>query len=96
LNGNVSQWDTSHLTNLDEALRESVFAGDMSKWDASAVKTIVSICECTQLFCSDLSSWDVGAVKDMPFTFKGSVYAGTSPPGRRPRGPTWAICSKGA
>ena len=62
-NGDISGWDTSHVTNMegmffwDRSLNRS-----LSSWDTSNVTNMKQMFFDATIFNSDLSSWDVGKV----------------------------------
>ena len=57
--------DTSKITDMDFLFyNHTNFDGDISMWDVSNVKTMVSMFE----YCSfdgDISKWDISSVEDM-------------------------------
>ena len=42
-NGDISQWDVSHVTSMDSMFKNSKFNGDISMWDTSNVKDMYSM-----------------------------------------------------
>jgi hypothetical protein len=62
--GDLSQWDTSSVTNMSGMFYASFFAGDISTWDVTSV-TNMSQMFAGAAFNGDLSSWNVSAVGSM-------------------------------
>ena len=74
-NGDISQWDVSNVTNMNNMFGYSKFNGDISKWDVSSV-TNMSHMFYVSAFTgknSDISDWDVSNVKDMSCMFTNSL-----------------------
>jgi surface protein len=61
----INQWDTSSVTTMANAFRNSDFQGDLSSWDTSSVISMGSMFLNASNFNSDLSSWEVGNVTNM-------------------------------
>mgnify|MGYP000163751997 CR=1 FL=1 len=74
-NGDISQWDTSNVTNMRYMFWSSKFNGDISKWNTSNVLSLGwTFSECA--FNGDISRWDVSNVRDMRFMFYNSYFNG--------------------
>ena len=74
-NGDISQWDVSHVTNMDSMFIRSKFNGDISKWDVSRVENMSAMFAHSK-FNKDISKWDVSSVNDMSFMFLDSPFKG--------------------
>jgi surface protein len=48
------------------------FNGNISKWDVSSVKNMISMFECAEKFNQPLNNWDVSNVEDMDYMFSGA------------------------
>ena len=59
--GDISNWDVSHVTNMARMFAESQFNGDISRWDVSRVEDMTGMFNSSR-FKGDISSWDVGNV----------------------------------
>jgi hypothetical protein len=77
-NGDISQWDVSHVTNMEDMFYRSEFNGDISHWNVSKVVTMEGmfydsnfnrdISQCYDSnFNRDISQWDVSNVKNMEY-----------------------------
>ena len=75
-NGDISQWDVSHVTNMREMFNKSAFNGDISKWDVSNVTDMFGMFKYNYRFNGDISNWDVSNVKDMSWMFVESIFNG--------------------
>ena len=63
---NVSKWDTSNVTKMNNTFRENtVFNQDLSKWNTSNVTDMVGMFWLANAFNSNISSWDTSKVTDM-------------------------------
>lgn len=71
--GNICQWDTSNITDMDNMLRAPIFNQDIGSWDVSNVKTIASMFRDAAAFNQDISDWDISSVEDMSFLFYGTI-----------------------
>lgn len=71
--GDLSEWDVSHVTNMDFMFRTEVFMNcDLSKWNVSKVKSMRGMFQFCEQFNCDLSNWNVSNVKDMSLMFQGA------------------------
>ena len=73
LNGDLSRWDTSKVTNMENMfsgfLGAHAFNGDLSRWDTSNVTTMECMFFDTHAFNGDLSRWDTSNVTTMKSMF---------------------------
>ena len=70
LNGVLSKWDVSSVTNRDCMLSNvELFNEDLSKWDVSSVTDMNSMFSNAKAFNCDLSKWDVSHVQNMEHMF---------------------------
>lgn len=67
-NGDISKWDVSHVTDMNDMFYRSKFNGDISNWDVSKVEDMGSMF-CDASFNGDISKWDVSSVKNMEYMF---------------------------
>ncbi len=68
---------TTAVTNMAEVFFSSVFNGDISGWDTSAVTSMYRMFNEALLFNGDISGWDVSSVTNMRFMFRyASVFTG--------------------
>ncbi len=74
-NGDISKWDVSNVTTMNEMFRYSQFTGDISKWDVSSVTKMAYMFHQSQ-FDGDISDWDVSNVTIMQSTFEESQFTG--------------------
>ena len=63
--GDISKWDVSNVTNMEEMFIYSDFNEDISKWDVSNVTDMNNMFYNAKNFNGDLSKWDVSNVKNM-------------------------------
>jgi len=73
--GNISEWNVSNVTDMEEMFGSTNFNGDLSKWDVSSVTNMESMFEFS-LFNGDISNWDVSNVTDMSHMFMESRFNG--------------------
>ena len=66
----ISEWNTSNVTNMDSMFSLTNFNQDISNWDTSNVTNMDSMFYCCKFFNSDLSKWNVSRVKDMKYLFQ--------------------------
>ena len=65
-NGDVSQWNTSQVTNMSFMFSETEsFNGDVSRWSISQVTDMSFMFNEASAFNSDLSNWNTSRVTDM-------------------------------
>ena len=70
-NGDVSDWNTSNITNMAYAFRDCAkFNQDISSWDTSKVLSMKKMFYGASIFNQDISSWDTSNVTDMSYMFK--------------------------
>jgi len=67
-NGDISHWDVSQITTMEEMFYKSKFNGDISGWDVSKVENMHSMF-CDADFNGEISGWNVSNVKDMGYMF---------------------------
>lgn len=61
--------DTSRVTNMKLAFRDSHFNGDISQWDVSNVTDMYGMFFRAIYFNQPLGSWDISKVKNIAFMF---------------------------
>jgi hypothetical protein len=77
--GHISQWDVSHVTNMDELFRwkdgfnADISAWDVSAWDVSNVTTMHSMFTDAWSFNQPMGAWDVSKVEGMQYMFCGAT-----------------------
>ena len=71
LDGNISSWDVSKVTDLSYAFNNArSFNGDISKWNTANVTKMKAMFEgYSQTFNGDISKWNTSAVTDMERMF---------------------------
>ena len=74
-NGDISQWNTSSVTNMGNMFSSSTFNQDISDWDVSSVTNMRGMFS-DSTFSGDISQWDVSSVTDMREMFLGSSFNG--------------------
>ncbi len=65
----ISEWDTSNVTDMDSMFSLTNFNQDISNWDTSNVTNMDSMFYCCKSFNSDISKWDVSKVTNMDSMF---------------------------
>ena len=70
--GDVSAWDTSSATDLNNAFRVSTFNGDISNWNTTSVTTMRYAFYGNTVFNQNLI-WNVAKVKWMNYAFNGAT-----------------------
>ena len=73
-NGDISQWDVSHVTNMSWMFCNSVFNRDISEWDVSGVTNMCGMFADNDDFNQDISKWDVSHVTNMFGMFQGTIF----------------------
>ena len=73
INGSISNWDVSRITDMNYMFRGSEINPDISKWDVSNVKDM-SWMFANSEFNQDISNWNVSNVKDMTWMFFNSKF----------------------
>ena len=61
--------DVSLIEDMTGLFWESIFNGDISKWDVSNVTNMARMFYDCELFNKDISSWDVSNVTNMKYMF---------------------------
>ena len=57
-NGNISNWDTSRVTNMNNMFRgAAAFAGDISNWNISSATSMIATFKDATSFNHDLCVW---------------------------------------
>ena len=74
-NGDISQWDTSNVTNMSRMFRNSSFNGDLSKWNIGQVMDMTAMFQSSP-FNGNISNWDVSRVTDMYRMFDNCSFNG--------------------
>jgi surface protein len=67
-NQDLSSWDVSSVTNMDNMFMNSSFDQDIGSWDVSSVKNMYAMFYATP-FNQDIRDWDVSSVTNMDFLF---------------------------
>ena len=77
-NGDISEWDVSHVTNMECMFFGSYFNGDISNWDVSNVTNMTNMFSFSEFTGKngDISEWDVSNVKYMFGIFGNSKFDG--------------------
>ena len=74
VNGDISSWDVSNVTDMSRMFYDSQFNGNISSWDSN-VTDMDDMFNNSQ-FNGDISNWDVSNVERMNKMFKGSQFNG--------------------
>jgi surface protein len=74
-NGDISEWDTSNVINMEYMFSYTIFDGDISEWDVSNVVDMEGMFYISE-FNGDISKWDVSNVENMQYMFAKSVFCG--------------------
>ena len=74
-NGNISEWNTSNVRNMNGMFRGSEFNGDISKWNVSNVRVMMNAFRQSK-FNGDISEWDVSNVLFARNIFRDSDFTG--------------------
>jgi len=72
-NGDMSQWDTSHVTDMRYAFQNSSYNRDISSWDTSSVETMKYSFSGSK-FNKPIENWDVSNVTNMEGMFYKSYF----------------------
>ena len=69
-NGDISKWDVSKVTNMEDMFRGATsFNGDISEWKVTQVTNMFSMFNGATSFDQDISEWKVGNVISMEYMF---------------------------
>jgi len=71
-NNDISDWNVSNVTNMENMFWHSEFNPDISKWDTPNV-TNMSFMFVKSKFNQYISNWDVSRVVNMCSVFYGSI-----------------------
>ena len=69
LNGPISEWDVTQVTDMTRMFHMIGFNYDLSKWDVSRVSNMAAMFAYARAFNQDLSKWDVSHVTNMVMMF---------------------------
>lgn len=75
VNGDISNWDVSNVTDMSGMFQGTLFNGDISNWDVSKVYQM-NCMFCLSQFNGDVSNWDVSSVTYMDNMFNSSQFNG--------------------
>jgi len=68
--GNISDWNTSCVTNMSELFKDyTAFNDDISQWDVSNVTNMQGVFNNASSFNQPIADWNVSNVTDMRLTF---------------------------
>ena len=67
----ISKWDVSSVTNMENMFYESQFNQPIGNWNVSSVTNMRAMFTGT-VFNQDISEWDVSSVNDMDYMFIGA------------------------
>lgn len=74
-NGDISQWDTSNVTNMVYMFLECHFNGDISRWNTSKVENMFGMFKRSS-FNGDISKWNISNVWNTGEMFMNSQFNG--------------------
>ncbi len=69
-NGNITQWNTSNVTNMQALFQESAFNKNIGDWDVSKVTNMSSMFNRARAFNKDIGDWDTRKVTNMDLMFR--------------------------
>ena len=72
-NYDISNWDTSKVTHMNEMFRSTSFNQDIGSWDVSNVVKMEYMFKDVTSFNQDISSWSTGSLTDARFMFDGAT-----------------------
>ena len=72
--GDITGWDTSCITSMDDTFRESDFNQDISGWNTSSVTSMVTMFYLNSAFNQPIGSWDVSHVASMSGMLTGCPF----------------------
>ena len=72
-NQNISSWDVSSVTNMDNMFATSVFNQPIGSWNVSGVTNMDNMFN-SAAFNQDIGSWNVSSVTNMDSMFYNSVF----------------------
>jgi surface protein len=72
-NGNISNWNTSKVTNMSNIFAKSQFTKDISQWDVSKVTNMKQMFKSSK-FNGDISQWNMSNVVDVDSMFEESEF----------------------
>ena len=67
--GNFNWIDTSIITDMEDLFEDSIFNGDISRWDVSNVENMNTMFHNAYLFNQNISNWDVSNVRTANYMF---------------------------
>ena len=76
--GDITGWDTSCITNMQNTFKDSDFNQDIGAWNTSSVLSMANMFEENYDFNQDIGDWDTSSVTDMEGMFKGEMFTPTA------------------
>ena len=73
LDVDISRWDVSYVTDMDNMFAYKKFNGDISKWDVSSVRNMVCMFD-TCSFNNDISGWNIRSLRNCQYMFADSKF----------------------
>ena len=73
VNGDISHWDVSNVTDMGFMFKNSSFNGDISNWDVSSVTNMYQMFT-ESSFNKDIGDWDTSKVTNMGYMFFNSPF----------------------
>jgi surface protein len=73
-NGDISHWDTSAVTNMDDLFRSTPFNQNIGAWNTAAVTSMQRVFMDARAFNQDIGSWDTSAVTNMHSLFRDTSF----------------------
>lgn len=72
-NGDINNWNTSNVTNIEGMFSYATFNKPLSSWDTSNVTNMNSVFFEATAFNQNINSWDTSSVTDMNSMFYGAT-----------------------
>lgn len=71
---NLKYWNTSNVTNMQQAFSYTDLSEDIGNWDVSSVTNMLAMFNGTSNFNQDISNWDVSSVVNMGVMFQDTNF----------------------
>jgi hypothetical protein len=71
-NGDISNWDVSHVHEISYMFKNSEFTGDISKWNPIQVTTMLKMFQNSK-FNGDIGLWYMPKCRNYDYMFDGAI-----------------------